>query len=181
MSILCKLFGHLPTLGRSQLVLEGQVSDFGHVLISMACSRCRKPIILGHLKRPKEWTALPATEYTVQGVALDENGRLRLARELHDAADALLGDDFQHVSGGMRVQRFGHSFSLMGALKFNGTAPKVEHVINDTPAPAPFESGGGGSYAGAGASGSWSDDSSSCSSSDSSSSSSDCSSSSSSD
>lgn len=57
MGILCTLFGHKVTTGVSHVQLDGHVSPFmDYVKVSTACSRCGEPIVLGHLKRPAEWT-----------------------------------------------------------------------------------------------------------------------------
>lgn len=60
MGILCTLFGHKVTTDVSHVQLDGRVSPFmDYVEVSTACSRCGEPIVLGHLKRPAEWSAPP--------------------------------------------------------------------------------------------------------------------------
>ena len=63
MGILCKLLDHKVTTGISHVQLDGRVSPFmDYVEVSTACSRCGEPIVLGHLKRPAEWSVDATTK-----------------------------------------------------------------------------------------------------------------------
>ena len=98
MSILCPLLGHKVTTDVSHVQLDGRVSPFmDYVEVSTACSRCGEPIVLGHLKRPAEWSAPPEPssghELTLEHFDSDgTTGTIKVCGGTPSPVDGVVGD-----------------------------------------------------------------------------------------
>lgn len=125
MSIICKMFGHKPGRTPALATAAPILNDpNGLARVFVTCTRCRTPFAACVIERPNEWKPTPAPTTLKVNVPFTQGNRIRMAGELYEVINALVAEDFEHVSGGLRLHRDHKTFHLVGDLIFKATTTR---------------------------------------------------------